>query len=310
MIRLAAVDLGTMTTRLLIADYGIDADGKEQIIEVHREMRITNLGSGLSAEGLSTESVMRVLDVVQDYLDIIEDYEVFGYSFVATQALRIASNRDEVAAALSAMGVTVTVIEGDHEAFLSFKGATFGRERRGVVVVDVGGGSTEICYEKEGSDQVLALSSAMGARVLADIFLTEDPLSKDALKKLEVMLDKELDAIADKFKDPKPRELIAVSGTATTLVSIKYGLETYDRDFVQGQIITQSDLDEIYERLISLDLAERKKIPGLEPERASAAPAGALILKKILERLGFEQMTISDNDLLYGIILGVANLGA
>lgn len=303
--RIAVIDIGTMTTRLLIADF---LDG--EIHELVKEMKITHLGLGLNDTGvISADASKRVLATLIRYKEIIDANKVDQVLAIATSAVRDAQNGAEFLASVHKLGIPAGLISGELEAKLAFAGATYGREREKILVCDVGGGSTELSFRTSAEDEIFSQSFELGARRLNDMFFKHDPVTAD---EREALLRHVEFTLKDYFASlpTQASELIALAGSATTLVTIKFGMTEYDKDFVQGQKISQNELDKIAHELITKNLDERQKICGLEPERAHVAHAGALILQKVLELSGVPEMTISDNDILYGIILNAEQMGA
>lgn len=306
--RIAVIDIGTVTTRLLIANVTQSRTNPDRwhIEDLEKEMRITHLGEGLSESGLISEDAKnRVIAVLRIYAEMVSENAPEKDIWIATSAVRDASNGEEFLEEVSSFGIDVRLISGELEAELSYEGATFGRGGKGVLVADPGGGSTELVFMNPKDGTLYAESINVGARRLTDMFIKHDPVTEEEYQAMGDYIDS---LFAPYFENlPSPvNELVVLAGTATTLVTIKYKMAQYDKDFVQGQRITAEELDEISARLARKSLHERQEIVGLEPERAHVAPAGGLILKKILEHSGLDQMTISDNDILYGVALAAA----
>ncbi len=289
--RCAAIDIGTVTTRLLIAEVE-DAN----VREVLRRIEITHLGEGLGATGkLSIAGIERVAAACAEFRELMD---AEACRCVATSAARDADNTGELAAALAQAGIELEVISGEEEAQLSFAGATYGRTGDGLLVVDPGGGSTEFIM----GDIRFARSLQIGSQRMTDAFLAGDPPTAEERAACSRAVR---GLLADDISELKGqvREMIAVAGTATTMVTARDGIEPYDAERVQGAWVTRDDLRALQERFCAVPLSERQQIPGLEPGRASVIIAGTLILEEVLDFLELEQFSVSDTDLLYGILL-------
>ncbi|MDR1775669.1 MAG: Ppx/GppA family phosphatase [Actinomycetes bacterium] len=302
--RRAAIDIGTVTTRLLIAD--VTGDG--QITECERIVRITQLGRGLAQTGrLGTAGLQAVLDQLDVYAALIADYCVAPENLraVATSAARDAANANELLSAAAARGVPIQVIDGDTEARLAYTGATYGRMGRDLLVCDPGGGSTEFVLGDRDADGIrlgFARSLDIGSRRLTDMFLQADPPTPGQLADCRDYVCSQIDAVRDALPR-NPRELIAVAGTATSMVTVKHGIVDYRPALVQGQVITRADMEMLVTAFATVPTAVRATIPGLEPDRAGVVLAGALILAGVLDVLGLDRFTVSDTDLLHGLVL-------
>lgn len=303
--RLAAVDIGTVTTRLLVADL---EDGA--IEEVARSTDITQLGEGLSATGaLAPEAIERVVRVIAGYVETMQELGVERYTAVATSASRDASNGEQFAAALLGVGLELSIIDGAREAELSFLGATVQLRGEGLLVVDCGGGSTELVAGDvvgEGATRESAIVSArsidVGSRRMTDLFFTDDPPSRAQIEQARAWATAEMRGYFDRL-DERPRAMIALAGTATSLAAIHLGLEVYDAARVHGYELSGSDVADLFETLAAMPLARRKEVVGLHPERAGVIVAGTLILETVLALAGLDAMVVSEHDLLYGILL-------
>jgi exopolyphosphatase/guanosine-5'-triphosphate,3'-diphosphate pyrophosphatase len=304
--RIAAIDIGTVTTRLLVAD--VSGSG---LTEVARSTDITHLGEGLSATGrLSDAAMQRVSDVIARYADSMREHGVESFSAMATSASRDAENSDDFLALLASHGITPRVIPGEREARLSFAGATsdMGAEED-LLVVDLGGGSTELIMgdvvEEGGTrrtDIVKARSIDVGSKRVTERFLHSDPPTAEELAEAREWSVTQLRPYFDGLRD-RPQLMVSLAGTATTLSAIRQELEVYDPALVHCSCLTGSELADLVEMLATMPLAERVKVPGLDPGRASVIVAGALILETIVALAGLESTLVSEHDILYGILL-------
>lgn len=305
-VRLAAIDIGTVTTRLLVAD--LEADGT--IHEVERSTDITHLGADLSATGtLAPDAMLRVADVIERYARTMRELGVEHYGAVATSASRDAANGDEFRAMLADRGVEVEVIEGSREAELSFRGATAERFGEGLLVVDCGGGSTELILgdvaEEDGVREArieAARSIDVGSRRMTERFLHSDPPTHHELDEARAWAAAEFRPYFDRL-DERPSQMLALAGTATSLAAMRLELERYDAELVHGYVLSGSDLSDLLEMLASMPLDRRRGVTGLHPERAGVIVAGALILETVLAIAGLDSFVVSEHDLLYGILL-------
>jgi exopolyphosphatase/guanosine-5'-triphosphate,3'-diphosphate pyrophosphatase len=303
--RLAAIDIGTVTTRLLVADVG-----PHSILEVGRSTDITQLGEGLTLSGrLSDEAIERVVTVVRGYVATMRELGVEHFTALATSASRDAANGAEFVRLLEVEGVALQIISGLREAELSFLGATAQRAGEGLLVVDCGGGSTELIVGSVTTDEgerISRIDSArsidVGSRRMTELYLRSDPPSRAELDAARAWAVAELRGYFDRLVD-RPRELIALAGTATSLAAIELGLERYDPARVHGYELSGSHLSDLLEMLAALPVERRRRVVGLHPQRAGVIVAGALILETVLALAGLDRIVVSEHDLLYGILL-------
>jgi exopolyphosphatase/guanosine-5'-triphosphate,3'-diphosphate pyrophosphatase len=303
--RIAAIDVGTVTTRLLVADVAPDG-----ITEVERSTDITHLGAGLSASGaLSQDAMARVADVLGRYAERLEATGVEAVRAIATSASRDAANGAEFGALAEARGVRLEIVPGAREAELSFLGTTYELRGDGQLVVDCGGGSTELVLGGVGGERaereariVAARSFDVGSRRMTELYLASDPPRPSELAAARAWAAEELRPFFERT-DERARRMIAVAGTATSLAAIDLGRATYDPALVHGHVLTGSALAELLEMLAALPLDRRREVVGLHPERAGVIVAGALILETVLALAGLDELTVSEHDILYGILL-------
>jgi exopolyphosphatase/guanosine-5'-triphosphate,3'-diphosphate pyrophosphatase len=299
--RLAAVDIGTVTTRLLIADVA-----PPSITEVVRSTDITHLGEGLTETGrLDAEAMERVAGVIEGYAAETKARGVEQVTAIATSASRDAENGDELLALLEDRGIRPDIISGDHEAALSFAGATSGLEGEGLLVVDLGGGSTELVLgssTSQGTAVTNARSLDVGSRRITEMFLSSDPPTPAEIDRARQYVTRILSGYFDSLS-ADPHTMVSVAGTATTLASIHLELAEYDASRVHGSTLDRAELTDLLGMLADMPLAERVDVNGLHPGRAPVIVAGALILGCVLEASGLDATVISDHDILYGILL-------
>ena len=310
--RYAAIDIGTVTCRMLVVD--VDESG---LHELAREYAITNLGEGVDATGeLKPEAIDRVVRAIDGFLAVRDslstpDHPVVRTVAVATSAARDARNAAEFAARLRERGIELSVIPGSREAALSFSGASIDFSGERLMVVDVGGGSTEVVMGMGGVEPVCAHSFNVGCRRVTEKFLASDPPAPEELAQARVWIREQMASwFADQAKEAASLErAIAVAGTATTVVSIRERMETYDSSRVHKARVSRQELLEVYERLAALPLSARKKVVGLDPKRAPVMVAGLLILLEVLDFAGIDAFTVSETDILHGITLAVSHEG-
>lgn len=308
--RYAAIDIGTVTCRMLV----VDAD-ESGLHELAREYAITNLGEGVDATGeLKPEVIDRVVRAIDGFLAVRDslstpDHPVVRTVAVATSAARDARNAAEFAARLRERGIELSVIPGSREAALSFSGASIDFSGERLMVVDVGGGSTEVVMGTGGAEPLCAHSFNVGCRRVTEKFLASDPPAPEELAQARAWIREQMASwFADQAKGAASLErAIAVAGTATTVVSIRDRMETYDSSRVHKARVSRQDLLEVYERLAALPLSARKKVVGLDPKRAPVMVAGLLILLEVLDFAGIDAFTVSETDILHGITLAVSH---
>jgi exopolyphosphatase/guanosine-5'-triphosphate,3'-diphosphate pyrophosphatase len=300
--RLGAVDIGTNSTRLMVAD----ADGRDAPLHtVDRRMRITRLGQGVDAtRRFAPEAIERTVAVLREYQAALEQHEVTRVRAVATSAARDATNRDEFfAPARDALGgVELEVVSGDEEARLSFLGATTGiDEPSPYLVVDIGGGSTEFIVgarEPEGS-----LSIDIGCVRLTEHYLHGDPPTAEELSQaVSVVRDHLADVARELPQVRDARTLIGLAGTITTVAAIEMGLPEYDAEKIHHFRLTKDAAEDVFRTLATESVAQRRHNPGLEPARADVIVGGTIVLVSILRAFGFDELLVSEADILDGLI--------
>lgn len=303
--RVAAIDIGTVTTRLLVADTdGVTVD------EVARRIVVTHLGEGLHASGrLSREGIERVAGAVADFVGEAESLGASSIIAVATSAARDAGNGRDFVERVERAGVRPRIIPGSTEARLSFAGATYRIDDEDILVADLGGGSTELIFgaardSAEGRDFEIdaARSLDVGSRRVLDMFLTSDPPTPDELERAAAWVTDELRPFFDALRS-RPRTLITLAGTGTTLSAIRQGLVVYDPEAVHLSRLSGGDVSDLLATLASMPVSARRNVIGMDPERAEVIVAGALILETIMALAGVDSTVVSEHDILYGMVL-------
>jgi exopolyphosphatase / guanosine-5'-triphosphate,3'-diphosphate pyrophosphatase len=299
----AAIDCGTNSTRLLVAD----ADGRELL----RLMRITRLGQGVDRENtLAPEAITRTVDVLREFRRSMDGLGVDRVRMVATSAVRDAENGAVFSeAAREAVGAAPEVLTGLEEGKLAYRGASadlvpFAGD---TLVVDIGGGSTEITLGRGGS--VSSVSLQLGCVRLTERFLTSDPPAPDDIVATRI-------AIADALTwgeqqmpellalDPR-RRLVGLAGTVSTLASLQLHLAEYDVDRLHHATISLKEVVELCDMLASLSVAERSRLVGMVPGRADVILGGALVLEVVAARYQCPEVIVSEKDILDGIVLSM-----
>lgn len=295
--RVAAIDLGSNSTRLLVAD-----DDGGHLAEVERLLTITRLGDGVDASGrLSEPAMQRVGTCVAGYAGRARELGAEVPLAVATSAVRDAQNGVEFLRSLERHGVRSRLLSGGEEARLTLRGVASGRSMAGpVVVCDIGGGSTELiagCAD----DVRFAVSLDMGCVRMSERHLHSDPPTPEQLTALRREVATMLPA------DLPGGELIGVAGTVTTLATIDIGLDREIPERIDGHRLAASVVDAQLQRLAAMPLAQRRQVRGLMPERASTIVAGSAILAELMGRLAAPSLTVSERDILHGAALAAAD---
>ncbi|MGM0365239.1 MAG: Ppx/GppA phosphatase family protein [Actinomycetota bacterium] len=298
---LAAIDIGTNSVRLLVSEY---TTGKFSTL--FRTMHITRIGENLSKDKLITPSAAeRTLKTLKEYRDTVSRYGVKKYRALGTNALRKAENSSWfINYALRETGIKIEIISGQKEASLSFMGATKSLDGRkiknachdskDVLVLDIGGGSTELIAGPCGKPRVV-LSLELGCVTLTERYGADTD-------KMEDYCRRHLEARLDKISPYDLAVNIGLAGTITTLAAIDLKLEKYDRDRIHHHRLSKQNIEGIYSFLKDMDLEQRKKVKGLDPRRADIIVAGTVILLSVLNYLRHDYIIVSENDLLDGII--------
>lgn len=303
--RIAVIDLGSNSTRLLVAEV---EDGA--VRELERRTEITRLGEGVDADGrLSDSAVERVLEVLAGYRDEIDRLGAEEVVAVATSAVRDADNGEEFGERLrERFGIEPRTISGEEEARLTFLGATAALATGGdpTLVLDIGGGSTEFVVGRPGSEPSFHVSTKLGAVRQTERHLHDDPAADEQLERLRSEVQATIAAEVPEAVRSRTSAAIAVAGTATSVAAIDLELDPYDPERVQGHPLRLGKAEHILALLAGLPLEQRRELTGLHPERAPTIVAGASILVEAMKAFDLDEMKASEADILHGAALASA----
>jgi exopolyphosphatase / guanosine-5'-triphosphate,3'-diphosphate pyrophosphatase len=310
--RVAAVDCGTNSLRLLVADVDL---ARGELRDVARRMEIVRLGQGVDRTGrLAPEALARTAGVLRDYADVIAATAARSVRMVATSATRDASNTAEFARQVKEiLGVAPEVLTGSEEARLSFTGATAelaGQDtahfRGPFLVADIGGGSTEFVLGVPGEPGVHAISVDIGCVRMTERHLPGDPPSHDEVAAATADIDAALDAVAGAVPVRQARTLIGLAGSVATVAGIALDLPAYDAARIHHARVSAADVHEVTASLLAQTRAVRAAIGVMHPGRVDVIGGGALILDRIMRRFGFGEVLASEHDILDGIAWSLA----
>ncbi|MEW6388819.1 MAG: exopolyphosphatase [Thermodesulfobacteriota bacterium] len=309
--RIAAVDVGSLTVRLAVAE----RTGPGRFRVLHRQRAITALGEGLSQSGaLAPAALSRTLLALKDFLPQLQAYGVENCQAVATQAVRQAGNRQEALRRLEEiLGLPVRLLSAQEEARITYKGVLSVLEPQflknpNVIVFDVGGGSSEFAWVRPESEPHLA-SLPLGVLTLTQAHPLGDPPEPKAVAALKENIATQLKIFyLDNFSPGLigPSLLVGTAGAVTTLAALALKMTDYDPDRVNNMILTRSQVADLAARLAALPVAARARLPGLEAAKAGVMVAGALIVLTILEIFNQDSLVVSDAGLLEGLLQELA----
>ncbi|PWV53004.1 MULTISPECIES: Ppx/GppA phosphatase family protein [Nocardiopsis] len=318
----AAIDCGTNSIRLLIADVVFLGDDEVQVVDVDRRMEIVRLGQGVDETGaFAPEALERTFEALRGYAETIEAHGIElgpdAVRMVATSATRDASNRQEFVDGVRAiLGVEPEVVTGLDEAELSFVGATAELEAQAAegevnadftppfLVVDIGGGSTEFVLGGLDDDEDLvraALSVDIGCVRMTERHLRDDPPTREQIEAATADIDAALDEVEKVVPLREAGSVVCVAGTATTVAGIAMDLPEYDSELIHHSRVSAEDLERITGELLVSRHAERAEIGVMHPGRVDVIAAGSLVLSRVLARTGADHFTTSEHDILDGV---------
>ncbi len=298
MTRVAAVDLGTNSTRLLVAD--VDGDELE---EVSRRLTITRLGEGVDERRrLLPVPIARVRNCLADYRRELERLGAERTLCIATSSVRDADNGEAFLGEIEwSYGFTTRLLSGTEEAAMMIRGVTSGRAALDdVLVVDIGGGSTELVVAEDG-EVVFSTSLDVGCVRVTERFLGSDPPTRSELAAASAY-------VRSLLPELEARRAIGVAGTVTTLATIDLGDAQYDPARTHGHRLPLASVEEQLERLAAMTAQERLEVPGIEPGRAPVIVAGIVVLREVMTAYGFPEIEVSERDVLHGAAFAAAEL--
>jgi exopolyphosphatase/guanosine-5'-triphosphate,3'-diphosphate pyrophosphatase len=307
--RVAAVDCGTNSLRLLLAD--IDP-GRAGLTDVVRRMEIVRLGQGVDQTGrLAPEALARTMAVLREYADIIARSGAQAVRMVATSATRDADNAAEfVRLVKEVLGVAPEVLTGDEEAVLSFTGATAelagGPDPGPFLVADIGGGSTEFVLGEAGGTPAHFISVNIGCVRMTERHLHGDPPAGQEVAAAVADIDAALETVAAAVPARDARTLIGLAGSVTTVAAIAMGLPAYDAARIHHARVAAADVHAVTCGLLAQTRAERAAIGVMHPGRTDVIGGGALVLDRLMQRFGFTEVLVSEHDILDGMAWSLA----
>ncbi|HKD88021.1 MAG TPA: Ppx/GppA phosphatase family protein [Streptosporangiaceae bacterium] len=314
--RVAAIDCGTNSLRLLIADVDV---ARRTLTDVERRMEIVRLGQGVDATGmLAPEPLDRTLRMLAEYAKQIAAADVTAVRMVATSATRDARNAADFSAGVQrALGIAPEVVSGSEEAQLSFAGATAELGAAGApaglappyLVVDIGGGSTEFVLGGnglQGAADLAAISVDIGCVRLTERHLHSDPPSAAQVQAATADIDRAVDEVAAAIAVPDARTMVGLAGSVTTVAAIALGLPFYDPARTHHARISAAAVHAVTGQLLDQTREQRAGIGPMHPGRVDVIGAGALVLDRVMQRFGFAEVVASEHDILDGIAWALA----
>lgn len=298
--RVAAIDVGTNSTRLLIAEAHKDA-----YRDLDRRLLFTRLGEGVDSDRrIAPAALERTLAAIAEFCSVCGEFGVRQIQVAGTSAVRDAANAEEFLAAASQLsGRPAVALSGEQEAALSFLGATADLESAPVLVCDIGGGSTELVAGNPGSGVTGHVSLDMGSVRMTERFLVSDPPATEEVLMLEGTVDELLESAGEQLGNVSGAELVGLGGTITTLGALSAGMDAYVSADVHRMTVDSQSLGAVYAELGQMSTAQREKMPVMPPGRADVIVAGASILNCILRRWKFDRLVVSEKDVLDGLVL-------
>jgi len=307
--KLASIDIGTHSTRLLITDYQ-----NNKFIPLERKMKITRLGKNLDENNMiGKDSARKTVEALSDYRSLVGYYDVKKFRVVGTSAIRKASNSDWfISYVYKHLGMKIDVVSGQEEARLSFYGAVRDMDLNypgckakltgKILVVDIGGGSSEFILGDCNYNLQLVESLNLGCVSLTEKFIGSSIPDTNSLSHMQQYIVNELEETTGKINLYKAAFIIGVAGTITTLAAIDLKLAAYNSEKIHRHILSLKKIENIYKNLCRLDLKGRKKVVGLHPGRADVIIGGTAIVLEVLKMLDVKDILVSERDILDGII--------
>ncbi len=300
--RLAGIDIGTLTCRLLIAEF----TSEHPLKELHSERRILRLGEGVDqTKRLSSVAMDRVIECLSEWSEVIDSYRVNGCLVVATSAVRDAENRDEFLMRVGfETGLDIEVITGDEEARLTLLGIRSGLLEgvTDILALDIGGGSTEFILDRPGHEPITR-SIDIGVVRLCERVLHHDPPTEDEVRRAREWVTREARQAIAGMGDYRQATFVGTAGTITSLAAMAQKLPTYEAARIHNYVLRLETIQELESDLLSRTKTERIGLPGLEKNREEVIAAGAIIIRTIMETLGQEECLVSDRGLREGVVI-------
>ncbi len=300
----SSIDLGTNSMRLLLCQVK-----NKTFMGKRKEMITTRIGKDLGQSGImSEESISNNIDALKHFKIVANNYGAEEIIVIATSAVRDARNKDIFLSRVNKeVGLDIKVLDGDEEALIGSLGVTYAMpENKNVLILDVGGGSTEIVLSKNNNIKYSTSVNA-GAVRMTEAYINNNPISQEDINKLH-------EALKDLFSESKDvllaeaiDKVIVIGGTATTIAAIYHQMEVYKANVVHNTILEKPYIDYLFEKLKSMKLVDRYSIKGLEKERADIIPVGIYMVRYLMEMLNIQSVTVSENDNLEGAIIKYSN---
>lgn len=303
--KIGTIDIGTNSMRLLIADY------KNNKIENRKKyINITRIGQGVDDKGYITEEALeRNLNALKEFADKCIEEKCEKVYCMGTSALRDSKNgQDFVNRAKELTNIDVKIICGEEESNLGFMGVLEGAggdKSNYILVLDIGGGSTEFIVGNEDGIK-FCKSENVGALRMTEKFITTDPISDEEFSKMSGFIEKTISSTLDKIKGMHVSKLVGIGGAITSLSAMNQQLEVYSMEKVHNSVVTKKDLEKILQNLKKMTLSDKKTIKGLQPKRADIITAGVVILDIIMEKLELNEIIVSEYDNLEGLMCQIA----
>ena len=303
--KIGTIDIGTNSMRLLIADY------KNNKIENRKKyINITRIGQGVDDKGYITEEALeRNLNALKEFADKCIEEKCEKVYCMGTSALRDSKNgQDFVNRAKELTNIDVKIICGEEESNLGFMGVLEGAggdKSNYILVLDIGGGSTEFIVGNEDGIK-FCKSENVGALRMTEKFITTDPISDEEFNKMSDFIEKTISSTLDKIKGMHVSKLVGIGGAITSLSAMNQQLEVYSMEKVHNSVVTKKDLEKILQMLKNMTLEDKKRLKGLQPKRADIITAGVVILDIIMEKLELNEIIVSEYDNLEGLMCQIA----
>ena len=305
-VRVAAIDCGTNSVRRLVADVDRAAG---RLSDVDRRLEIVRLGQGVDATGrLGAEPLARTFRALRTYREIIAETSASAVRMVATSATRDAVNADEfVAGVRDILAIEPEVLSGEDEARLSFTGATaeLAGDAAPYLVTDIGGGSTEFVLGEPGA-MTAGVSVNIGCVRMTERHLRHDPPGGGEIAAARADIDAALDVVASKIPVSSARTLVGLAGSVTTVAALVLGLDSYQAERIHHSRVSAAAVREVTASLLGQTRAERARLAVMHPGRVDVIGGGALVLTQIMERFGFDEVLVSEHDILDGLAWSLA----